>query len=639
MKKIITLTLLSLLASSFGQTEGKKTSELSARPVQAGDKVIITTALGANAAGNIGDDVVALQTEDARLNTEIGLRAPIDSPDFTGGLSVVTPSGGGWHVIENGTSAPNIVGGYFENSIAAGASRSIIAGGGQESNVNLIGENSFVSVISGGYDNVIGQDSQASSIHGGAHHRVTAGHGTVGGGSWHTVSGTYGGVFSGTDNEASGTYSGVFSGSNNTASGFRSVVSGGSNNVATGVNATVPGGENLVAGGDHSFVWGYRATGAPTSDGSFVLKDAAEESITVTAANTFHGQFTNGYVFDGGNVTTEGSVGVGIAASGLAQLRVQQDADEASGGLRIDSAISGGLNLWHTGTAAVISEGGVASLYADGGNVGVGVDAPAVALHVIDTEEQLRIGYDANNYFSTSVSVAGVTTLDTTGNAGFIVADDIDFSDYATFNDQAEFAGAGVGIGINNGGLGRLRLRQDAEEANGGLRLETSTNSSAVVFWHDGDRGVIQEGGLRSLQIEGRKTTLLRGAFAEQVLGVEAVTPTVDQAIIYSEDDGAGNTRLMVQFPTGDAQQILSESVGSSTYDPPSLADGSGVTTTVTVAGAVLGEYAEAAFAVDTQGVSVSAWVSAADTVSVRFQNETGGVVDLASGTLNARAN
>lgn len=75
---------------------------------------------------------------------------------------------------------------------------------------------------------------------------------------------------------------------------------------------------------------------------------------------------------------------------------------------------------------------------------------------------------------------------------------------------------------------------------------------------------------------------------------------------------------------------------GTATYDPPSLADGAGTTTTVTVTGAVLGDVASASFSLDTSGITITAWVSAADTVSVRFQNESGGVLDIASGTLKA---
>lgn len=78
--------------------------------------------------------------------------------------------------------------------------------------------------------------------------------------------------------------------------------------------------------------------------------------------------------------------------------------------------------------------------------------------------------------------------------------------------------------------------------------------------------------------------------------------------------------------------------VGSATYDPPNLADGAGTTTTVPVTGAALGDLAFASFSLDLQGITVTAYVSAAAVVSVRFQNESGGAVDLASGTLTAWA-
>lgn len=55
------------------------------------------------------------------------------------------------------------------------------------------------------------------------------------------------------------------------------------------------------------------------------------------------------------------------------------------------------------------------------------------------------------------------------------------------------------------------------------------------------------------------------------------------------------------------------------------------------VTGAALGDFARASFSVDLQGVTLTAWVSAADTVSVRFQNGTAGAIDLASATLRVR--
>ena len=75
---------------------------------------------------------------------------------------------------------------------------------------------------------------------------------------------------------------------------------------------------------------------------------------------------------------------------------------------------------------------------------------------------------------------------------------------------------------------------------------------------------------------------------------------------------------------------------GSKTYDPPSLLTGAQAQTTVTVTGAVLGNVAMASFSLDLQGITLSATVSATDTVTVTFRNDTGGTIDLASGTLAA---
>lgn len=73
----------------------------------------------------------------------------------------------------------------------------------------------------------------------------------------------------------------------------------------------------------------------------------------------------------------------------------------------------------------------------------------------------------------------------------------------------------------------------------------------------------------------------------------------------------------------------------TATLDIPSLVDGGGNTQTVTVVGAKLGDFARAAFGVNLQGMTVTAYVSAADTVTIRVQNESTATVDLASSTVN----
>lgn len=73
---------------------------------------------------------------------------------------------------------------------------------------------------------------------------------------------------------------------------------------------------------------------------------------------------------------------------------------------------------------------------------------------------------------------------------------------------------------------------------------------------------------------------------------------------------------------------------GSATFNGANLADGAGETTTVTVTGAALGDFVLVSHGVDLQGMTVTGYVSASNTVSVRFQNESGGSLDLASTTL-----
>ena len=82
------------------------------------------------------------------------------------------------------------------------------------------------------------------------------------------------------------------------------------------------------------------------------------------------------------------------------------------------------------------------------------------------------------------------------------------------------------------------------------------------------------------------------------------------------------------------AMKIL---VASTDYDPPSIASGTISTTTVTVSGASLGDFATASFSLPNAGVQLLAQVTAANTVTVAFWNVTGGAIDLAAGTLRVR--
>jgi hypothetical protein len=76
---------------------------------------------------------------------------------------------------------------------------------------------------------------------------------------------------------------------------------------------------------------------------------------------------------------------------------------------------------------------------------------------------------------------------------------------------------------------------------------------------------------------------------------------------------------------------------GSAVLDPASLVDGAGENLSITVTGAVVGDFVLVAPGVDLQGIIMSASVISADTVEVRIQNETTGTIDLASSTWKAK--
>ena len=70
----------------------------------------------------------------------------------------------------------------------------------------------------------------------------------------------------------------------------------------------------------------------------------------------------------------------------------------------------------------------------------------------------------------------------------------------------------------------------------------------------------------------------------------------------------------------------------TATLDAGSLVDGAGESDTVAVPGVALGDIVlGVSFAVSEAGMSVTAYVSAADVVTIRVQNESGSTVDLAS--------
>jgi hypothetical protein len=96
------------------------------------------------------------------------------------------------------------------------------------------------------------------------------------------------------------------------------------------------------------------------------------------------------------------------------------------------------------------------------------------------------------------------------------------------------------------------------------------------------------------------------------------------------------NANVAILFKKGTVS-YQSVNQGQKTFNPASIAAGGTEVTTVTVTGALTGDKAAYAFFTqDTLGVTISAAVTATDTITVTFTNPTAAAVDVPSGVLYA---
>ena len=80
-------------------------------------------------------------------------------------------------------------------------------------------------------------------------------------------------------------------------------------------------------------------------------------------------------------------------------------------------------------------------------------------------------------------------------------------------------------------------------------------------------------------------------------------------------------------------EQFANALSGSKAWDPSSIADGNEEALEITVTGAALGDFVLSSLSVDMLDCVLRGAVTAADTVTLVIANNTGGAIDIASGT------
>ena len=112
-----------------------------------------------------------------------------------------------------------------------------------------------------------------------------------------------------------------------------------------------------------------------------------------------------------------------------------------------------------------------------------------------------------------------------------------------------------------------------------------------------------------------------------------AVFSGFDGPVLLSSEYDAATGKQDVQLVAGKGPPMW-----PFVYGGDALAAGAiGATSTVTLAGAALGDSVDRAFLADQAGTHLEAWISAASTVKYRFSNPTGAAITLAAGTVNLR--
>jgi hypothetical protein len=131
---------------------------------------------------------------------------------------------------------------------------------------------------------------------------------------------------------------------------------------------------------------------------------------------TFNGDLDTGLYSASANT-------INFATGGVLRLTIQSGGNvalPASAYLIANNIVDFSTNtngITMDGTKVSLVAGSAARLTAviATGNIGIGTTTPSAKLHTIATTEQLRLGYDASNYTSTTVSSAGLVTLNAVG--------------------------------------------------------------------------------------------------------------------------------------------------------------------------------------------------------------------------------
>jgi hypothetical protein len=343
----------------------------------------------------------------------------------------------------DGDIIPNVIGGYFTNTVTDGVIGATIGGGGSFTvSRNRVQEN--FGTVSGGFGNLAG--GFVSTVGGGAENNATDDFSSIGGGYRNISSGASSTVGGGRNNTADDSRTTVGGGYGNEATGSAATVSGGDENVASGSRSSVGGGDKNTAGGTYATVGGGINNTVSSSSSTI----AGGKENTASASNTFVGG-GEGNSAENSNATIAG--GWNNTASGEESTVGGGQSNAATGN---GATIGGGVNNTADFRSATIAGGSnnvIGELYATVG--GGDTNSASGRFSVIGggsgnvADQSAVVGGGVNNTSGVDAVVGGGRNNIASGNGATIAGGE---------NNIANDLGATVGGGAGNRAKGNYAV-------------------------------------------------------------------------------------------------------------------------------------------------------------------------------------
>ncbi len=192
----------------------------------------------------------------------------------------------------------------------------------------------------------------------------------------------------------------------------------------------VGGAVNITGGNGMGDSTTNRIGGAITITGGNGIRSAAPGSVTIVAGNGDTAAPSGASAGTGGAISiTAGAGNAGALTTGGTGGSITVSA--GLGGVGGTNTGGGGAIIFQTAATTSLSE--VIRL-TNAQTVGIGTGATVSArLHVISTTEQMRTGYDASNYMSTTIGSTGSVTFDLIGTSpSFTFSDPVNINGRST---------------------------------------------------------------------------------------------------------------------------------------------------------------------------------------------------------------